>query len=58
MGKAVAIENIAEMRLRAGIDDVELRRSTVDQTPLPLVDQDVGDDGCPRQWPRISGFLS
>jgi hypothetical protein len=27
MGKAVAIENIEEMRLRAGIDDVELRQS-------------------------------
>jgi hypothetical protein len=27
MGKAVAIENIEEMRLRAGIDDVELHQS-------------------------------
>jgi hypothetical protein len=27
MGRVVAIENIEEMRLRAGIDDVELRES-------------------------------
>src|SRR5262245_41509023 len=37
MGATAGIENIAEMRRRAGIDDVELRESIADIEPGDLV---------------------
>ncbi len=56
--KAVAIENIEEMRLRAGIDDVELRESVRrlrvgDRVRLTLLDGPGGTAG-KMLWFRIT----